>query len=76
MVIEIETILAAGTAILLAGTTAYEWIKARISAKELQMLVDSAREATAKASDGGSTVTDSEALGMISDAIGALSTID
>ena len=76
MTIEIETLLATGAAIVTACIAGYEWVKARISAKELQMLVDSARNATAKASDGGSTVTDSEALGMISDTIGALSTID
>ena len=76
MTIEIETAIAAGTAIVTTCIAIYEWVKARISAKELNRLVDSARDATSQASDGGSSITASEALDMIGQTISTLSTIE
>lgn len=76
MTIELETVIATGTAILTAAIAIYEWVKARISAAELNRLVSTARDATSQASDGKSSVTASEALNMIGLTIDSLSTIE
>ena len=76
MTIELETLIATGTAIITTTIAIYHWIKDRISTAELNRLVNTARDATDKASDGGSSVTPTEALDMIGQAIDSLSTIE
>ena len=76
MTIELETVIAAGTAIITTTIAIYKWTKARIATAELNRLVNTARDATNQASDGGSSVTTSEALDMIGQTIDSLSTIE
>lgn len=76
MTIEIETVIAAGAAIVTTCIAIYEWFKARISAAELNRLVNTAKDATNQASDGRSSVTASEALDMIGQTINSLSTVE